>query len=226
MDELGHAGGEHLDARYVHGYDRKARFDPTADLAILRDLGLGPASALVDFGAGTGELSLAAARVCRRVVAVDVSTTMLGALRAKARERHTTNLEVVRGGFLSYENAGEQADFVYTRNALHHLPDFWKAIALRRIARLLSSGGILRLSDLIFSFEPEETDRVLEAWLQAAPDLPESGWTRSELETHLRDEYSTFTWLLEPMLARAGFEIRDATFGDTKVFASYTCVKR
>ena len=226
IDELGHAGGEHLDARYVLGYDRKAGFDPTADLAILRDLGLGPASTLVDFGAGTGELSLAAAQVCRRVVAVDVSTAMLGVMRAKALELQTTNLEVVCAGFLSYEHTGERADFVYTRNALHHLPDFWKAIALGRMARLLRSGGILRLRDLIFSFEPEESDRVLEAWLKSAPDQPESGWTRSELETHLRDEYSTFTWLLEPMLARAGFEIRDATHDEPKVFAAYTCAKR
>src|SRR6266851_5505142 len=106
------------------------------------------------------------------------------------------------------QHAGEPADFVYTRNALHHLPDFWKAIALQRMARLLRSGGILRLRDLIFSFEPVDADRVVDAWLKAAPVRPESGWTRSELETHLRDEHSTFTWLLEPMLDRAGFEIR------------------
>ncbi|SRR5712692_1782520 len=226
IDELAHAGDEHLDARYVQGYDRKARFDPQADLAIMRDLGLGPTSTLVDFGAGTGELCLAAAEVCRRVVAVDVSTAMLDAVRSKAQDRRRPNLDVVRAGFLSYEHAGEQADFVYTRNALHHLPDFWKAIALRRMASLLKSGGILRLRDLIFSFEPEETDRVIEAWLRAAPNQPESGWTRGQLETHLRDEYSTFTWLIEPMLERAGFEIRNATYDEQKVFAAYTCAKR
>jgi len=226
IDELEHAGHEHLDVHYVLGYDDKARFDPTADLAILRDLGLGPASTLVDFGAGTGEFSLAAAEACRRVVAVDVSPAMLDTIRAKVHERHTTNLEVVRASFLTYEHNGEQADFVYTRNALHHLPDFWKAIALWRIARLLKSGGILRLRDLTFSFDPAETDQVVETWIAAAPEQPEVGWTRSELETHLRDEYSTFTWLLEPMLQRTGFMIRDATYDERKVFAAYTCVRR
>ncbi len=226
IDELEHAGDEHLDTRYVQGYDRKARFDPTADLAILRDLGLGPASTLVDLGAGTGDLSLAAAEVCRRVVAVDVSAAMLDVVWAKGLQRRATRLEVVRAGFLSYEHTGERADFVYTRNALHHLPDFWKAIALRRIARLLRSGGSLMLRDLIFSFEPEESDRVVEAWIKAAPDRPESGWTRRELETHLRDEHSTFTWLLEPMLERAGFDIHSSTYDESKVFAAYTCARR
>ena len=54
---------------------------------------------------------------------------------------------------------------------------------------------------------------------------PVRGWTRSELETHLREEYSTYTWLLEPLLERAGFLIQDA---DTtaRAYAAYTCVKR
>ena len=226
IDELKHAGAEHLDTRYVQGYDRKARFDPTADLAILRDLGLGPTRTLVDLGAGTGELSVAAAQICLRVVAVDVSAAMLDVVRAKALQRGATSLEVVRAGFLSYEHAGELADFVYTRNALHHLPDFWKAIALRRIARLMRPGGSFMLRDLIFSFEPEESDQVVEAWIRAAPGRSESGWTRSELETHLRDEHSTFTWLIEPMLERAGFEIQSATYDESKVFAAYTCARR
>ena len=86
IDELKHAGNEHLDPEYVQGYDRKAMFDPTAELATLRGLGLGPSSTLVDFGAGTGELCLTASHLCRRVVAVEVSTAMLDAIRAKARE--------------------------------------------------------------------------------------------------------------------------------------------
>ncbi len=38
------------------------------------------------------------------------------------------------------------------------------------------------------------------------------GWTRPELAEHVRDEHSTFTWLLEPMIERAGFDISDATY--------------
>ncbi|MEM7337752.1 MAG: hypothetical protein AAF467_03830 [Actinomycetota bacterium] len=35
LDELITAGSEHLDAEYVAGYDAKAQFDPTEDIALL-----------------------------------------------------------------------------------------------------------------------------------------------------------------------------------------------
>ena len=41
--------------------------------------------------------------------------------------------------------------------------------------------------------------------------------------THLRTEYSTFTWILEPMLERAGFSIRRRSFSESMVFAEYVC---
>jgi ubiquinone/menaquinone biosynthesis C-methylase UbiE len=225
IDEVQLAGDEHLNAGYVEGYDGKARFDPEPDLALLRSRGLGPESTLVDLGAGTGEFVLAAAQICRRVVAVDVSPAMLKALSTKVGRQQVSNLELVRQGFLTYVHRGELADFVYTKNALHHLPDFWKAVALKRVAAILKQGGVLRLRDLVFSFEPEESEAVIEAWLQAAPGKPKGGWTRSELEIHLRQEYSTFSWLLEPMLHRAGFVIEEATYADSRVFAEYVCVK-
>jgi hypothetical protein len=54
LDELAHAGREHLDADYVAGYDAKAGFDPAADLEILRRHGMNVESTIVDLGAGTG----------------------------------------------------------------------------------------------------------------------------------------------------------------------------
>jgi ubiquinone/menaquinone biosynthesis C-methylase UbiE len=224
-DEVARAGAEHLDPSYVAGYDRKAGFDPTDELGLLRDLGLDEAHTLVDMGAGTAALALAAAAVCRRVVAVDVSPAMLAVARAEAKRRGLENVEFVQAGFLTYEHRGDPADFVYSRNALHHLPDFWKTLALERIAGLLRPGGILRLHDLVFSFEPRDAVSAIEAWLGGAAVHPPDGWTRSELEEHVRDEHSTFTWLLEPMLERTGFEIRDAEYR-AGAYADYVCVNR
>jgi ubiquinone/menaquinone biosynthesis C-methylase UbiE len=224
-DELARAGEEHLDPAYVAGYDRKAALDPTDDVATLRELGLDEAHTLVDLGAGTGALALAAAEACRRVVAVDVSPAMLAAARAEAMSRGLENVDFVQRGFLSYEHEGEPANFVYSRNALHHLPDFWKAIALERIAGFLRPGGILRLRDLVFSFEPGEAMGAIETWLAGAAEHSAEGWTRSELEEHVRDEHSTFAWLLEPMLMRAGFEIREVEYR-AGVYAAYVSVNR
>lgn len=225
LDELAHAGNEHLDADYVASYDRKAGFDPMLDLELLRALGLDDSSTLVDLGAGSGQMVLAAARVCRRVVAVDVSPVMLDRLRARAEEMRLENVEYARAGFLTYAHRGEPADFVYSRNALHHLPDFWKGIALRRLAEMLRPGGVLRLRDLVFDFEPAQAEIVIEAWLASAVERREDGWTRPELESHLREEYSTYTWLLEAMLVRAGFDIREAGRSGSQVHAAYTCFR-
>jgi len=224
LDELAHAGPEHLDPGFVASYDRKAGSDPVDDLAVLRRCGLDQTSTLVDFGAGTGRLTLRAAPHCRRVVAVDVSPAMLDVLRQRATAAGFTNVDCVEAGFLSYEHAGGPVDLVYSRHALHHLPDFWKAVALQRIARLLRPGGVLRLRDLIFDFQPSQADSVIRAWLDGAADDPALGYTHHDLAEHLRSEFSTFRWLLEPMLIAAGFEIVDAEF-DRGVYGRYTCVK-
>src|SRR4051794_13095104 len=126
LRELALAGPEHLDPAYVAGYDRKAKHDPRDDVEELRRHGLGPSSTLVDLGAGTGTFACAAASTGARVVAVDVSPAMIEAARAKAAESGTAGVEFVHAGFLSYEHHGSRPDFVYSRNALHHLPDFWK----------------------------------------------------------------------------------------------------
>lgn len=225
FDELAHAGDEHLDPAYVAAYDAKAQTDPSADLALLRKLGLDHTSTLLDFGAGTGAFALAAAQICRCVVAVDVSAPMVERLHETSLRLGLDNVTCVRSGFLSYEHPGEPADFAYSRNALHHLPDFWKAIALRRVAAMLRPGGIFYLRDLVYSFDPQDADQVIEAWLARAPVQPEEGYNASDLATHVREEYSTYSWLLEPMLERAGFEVRDRGY-IAQVFAAYTCVRR
>ena len=148
---------------------------------------------------------------------------MLQAASLKAERLGLTNIDFVLGGFLSYEHQGDLVDFVYTRNALHHIPDFWKAVALERLAMFLKPSGVLRLRDIVFSCEPANVKAVIEAWLRAAPDRPEDGWTKAELEAHMRDEHSTYSWLLEPMLRRSGFEIISATHSESKVFAAYSC---
>src|SRR5581483_6383422 len=109
-------------------------------------------------------------------------------LTEKVARSRTPNVEVVAGGFLSYR-PGAPVDAVYTRNALHHLPDFWKVVALDRIASMLRPGGVLRLRDIVFSFEPAEIETQLEAWFATATaNDVDAGWTVDELHEHVRDE--------------------------------------
>jgi ubiquinone/menaquinone biosynthesis C-methylase UbiE len=226
LDEMAHAGPEHLDPAFIAGFDRKQGYpDPARDIAALQARGLGAASVVVDLGAGTGQFALAAARHFGRVAAVDVSPAMLGAMRDKAAATGVplSRIEYARAGFLSY-SPGAPVDGVYTRHALHQVPDFWKAVALTRIAAMLKPGGVLRLVDLVYDFQPSQAPAVFDGWLAAAAADPAEGYTAADYAEHIRTEHSTFRWLLEPMLAAAGFEITEVAY-ERRLYAAYTCVK-
>ena len=63
-----------------------------------------------------------------------------------------------------------------------------------------------------------------EDWFDQAAADPADGYTSEDYAEHIRTEFSTFRWLLEPMLAAAGLEIVTAEF-DRRLYGAYTCVK-
>jgi ubiquinone/menaquinone biosynthesis C-methylase UbiE len=222
LDELASAGRENLDATHAAVYDRKEDASADTEVALLVRLGLSDSSEVVDIGAGTGQFALAAAPVCARVVAVDVSPIMLAILRSKVLAGRIRNVVVVQSGFLSYEHEAQSVDFLYSRFALHHLPDFWKSIALLRLRGFMRPGGVMRLWDVAYHFSAAEAADRLEAWCATLPyETPDGSWTRADIEEYIRDEHSTFTWLLEPMIERSGFRIEDADYSTDGVYARY-----
>lgn len=225
LDEGAHAGQEHLDPVYVAGYEAKAGYGPADDIDVLLRHGMDAQSVVVDLGAGTGRFTVDVARHCAQVVAVDVSPAMVDVLRQRVADAGLDNVTVVQAGFLSYEHAGPPVDVVFTRNALHQIPDFWKGVALDRIRTLLRPDGLLRLRDLVFDFEPAEAAEWIPAWMAGAVDDPAKGWTAAELAEHVRIEYSTYSWLFEPMLERTGFEILDREYV-RNAYGAFTCRRR
>ena len=221
LDEVASAGRENLDRDHVARYDAKEDAGAADEVALLQRLGVLQEATVVDLGAGTGQFTVTVAPHCARVVAVDVSPVMLTALSAKVQTAGAANVELVQAGFLTYEHPGERADLVYSRYALHHLPDAWKAIALARMRRMLRTGGVLRLWDVVYDFGPAEAEDRLEAWCATGGDGIVGEWSRAELEEHVRDEHSTFTWLLEPMIQRAGFTVDEAVHSADGIFARY-----
>ena len=221
LDEVTSAGRENLDPEHVARYDRKEDAGAIAEVALLRQLGLDEQSVIVDLGAGTGQFALAVAPFCSRVVAVDVSPFMLAAVTESTRAASIGNIEIVNAGFLTYEHVADSPDFVYSRYALHHLPDFWKAVAIERVHQMIEPGGLFRLSDVVYNFPPDEAEARIESWCATAGNDLEDEWGRSELEEHVRDENSTFTWLLEPMIERCGFVTEQSTGSDDDFVATY-----
>ena len=132
-------------------------------------------SLVVEIGAGTGQFSVEVAPECDRVIAVDVSPLMLSRLQAKVTALGLSNIELVRAGFLTYEHTGSRADFIYSRFALHHLPDFWKALALTRLRSMVAPDGVVRLWDVVYDFAPSEAEARIEAWCATGGDAVERG---------------------------------------------------
>lgn len=53
----------------------------------------------------------------------------------------------------------------------------------------------------------------------------DGGWTGADIEEHVRDEHSTFTWLLEPMIERSEFRIEQGHYSQDGIFAGYVCAR-
>ncbi|MBW3590957.1 MAG: methyltransferase domain-containing protein [Actinobacteria bacterium] len=228
-DELAFAGRENRDPTHAKRYDQIEDSGAANEVAMLQDWGMGANAKVVDMGTGTGQFAVAASPVVAHVTAVDISPVMLDELKAKLASLGLANVSCELAGFLTYRHSLEPADLVYSRYALHHLPEFWQAVALSRMASFLRPGGLLRLSDVVYGFAPDETAQRLQSWIDTyAPAAPgdQPSWARADLEEHIRDEHSTFTWLLEPMLERAGFTIEEAVYSEDQVFARYLCVRR
>lgn len=111
---------------------------------------------VLDCGAGTGFLSLTAARIGHRVTALDVSTAMLSVLRRSARAEGL-DIEVVEG---PADQPAGAFDAVMERHLLWTLPDPAGALAAWHDVAL--TGRLVLVESLWGSVDP------IERWRSAA----------------------------------------------------------
>lgn len=186
---------------------------------VLDTLNLAPGSALIDFGCGTGTFAIEAARRRLQVFAVDVSPAMLAKARAKAEREGVAGIEFRHAGFLSFEAADESADAVTSTFSFHHLPDFWKGVALERLHRLLRPGGQFYLHDVII--ETHNALQNIDAFI-ARQERAGGDFLRDDAEGHFRDEFSTYDWMMDGLLSRAGLRIEEKRI-EGGVLGTYRC---
>ena len=187
-------------------------------LAIIEQVQLCKDDVLVDFGSGTGVMARMASEKCKHIYAVDVSEAMLEYAQSKAT---APNISFVHAGFLTYEHQGEAPTVINSSLSFHHLPDFWKGIALKRLYEMLAPGGRFFMADVILT-----TDKPLEkisTFIQKQTDLG-GDFLKEDAEAHFRDEYSTYDWVMEGLLERAGFQIEVKNAYDG-IIATYLCRK-
>ncbi len=152
-DETVQVGTNYQDISNVQAYDMNmAKFRDVKKGAtdIIEAIRLGGKHSLLEIGTGTGNFAIEAAKHCNKVYAIDVSSAMIAYAKQKAQTIGISNISFFQAGFLSYEHNGSPLDMIVSNLALHHLPDFWKMIALKRIYKLLKNGGTFYLGDVVF----------------------------------------------------------------------------
>lgn len=223
-DEMRQVGKDYANVSEVEQYDAfhsQFRNVEKENEEILNRLSIQKNHLVLEFGTGTGAFAIQAAEYCNKVYAVDVSKAMLDYAKNKAITNGVTNITFHHSGFLTYQHQDSPVDFVVTSFALHHLPDFWKAIALRRINHLLKERGKLFLVDVVYS--EKDSMANIAKWIAQIKSLGNKELVE-DVEIHVREEHSTFTWILEKLLVKSGFRI-DNTDYQEGVFARYLCTK-
>ena len=111
--------------------------------AVLMAALISPTDTVLDVGAGTGFLTEGAAKLARKVIALDLSQSMTGQAISKL---HGKNVEFKIGGVEQIPLTDSSVDSVIGNMILHHCPK--PGVAVKEMARVLVPGGRLVLSDL------------------------------------------------------------------------------
>jgi 2-polyprenyl-3-methyl-5-hydroxy-6-metoxy-1,4-benzoquinol methylase len=192
-----------LDTAVASIYDRHDDSDLRARAALTM-LGVKPGWRVADIGCGNGVLACEAALMGAEVDAIDISPAMLTLAELQAKDRKVA-IRTQSAGLLSFAYQPSSYDLIVSEFTLHHLPDFWKAVALSRIFAALKPGANFYLRDIVFVGTPDGVERDVEGWAEFS--IKNHDFNRNSVVTHMRDEYSTFGWVIERMLADAGFRL-------------------
>ena len=138
---------EHFD-KAAATWDQKPRRVQLAEKisgAIAR-LPLSKNMSAMEFGCGTGLVSLTLAPKLKSLIALDTSQGMLDVLQEKIDEQQLTNMHC-RNADIFADSYKEQYDLIFCSMTLHHLKD--ADAVLKRFAELLNPGGYLAVADLV-----------------------------------------------------------------------------
>ncbi len=177
--------------------------------AALTMLGVKKGWRIADIGCGNGVLATEAALMGAEVDAIDISPAMLALAEIYSRDRRAS-VRTQSAGLLSFAYQPNSYDLIVSEFTLHHLPDFWKAVALSRIFAALKPGANFYLRDIVFVSMPDGSERGVEQW--ADFNTKNHAFARDSVVTHMRDEYSTFGWVMERMLTEVGFTLVSADY--------------
>lgn len=128
--------------RIANSYSRRPVGDEAAyqkKLRITQDY-LKPDMNVLEFGCGTGSTALVHARFVKHILAIDISTKMIGIARDKAKVAGVDNVTFQTAAMDTFEAPEGSYDAVLGLSILHLLHDRDAAIA--KVHRMLKPGGV------------------------------------------------------------------------------------
>src|SRR5512139_614942 len=131
--------------------------------AALKMLGVQRGWRVADIGCGNGVLAIEAALMGAEVDAIDISPAMLALAKIQASDRKVA-IRTQPAGLLSFAYRPNSYDLIVSEFTLHHLPDFWKTVALARIYAALKPGANFYLRDIVFVSMPDGVERDVDQW--------------------------------------------------------------
>lgn len=141
-----------------------------------------PAGAKVlDCGAGTGELSLAASDNAESVLCTDLSKNMLKQAQRKARALGADNIEFAARNIFDLQDPDDTYDVVIAGNVLHLLTNPQGAV--KEMYRVLKPGGKL----LLPTFTNKNSTRLLIGIYKKLGFDPAANYSPSEYKKMLED---------------------------------------
>ncbi len=72
---------------------------------------------------------------------------------------------------------------------------------------------MLGLFDIVFPSWEENIGTKIEEWIKAVETMADARMAQ-EAVIHIRDEFSTYDWIMEGIIKRCGFRIDAAEYGD------------
>lgn len=150
---------------------------------------------VVDFGCGTGVLSVELARWAKHVTAIDRSGVALDAAKARAKREGLTNIAFVEADLHALPKSVGGKDLVVISQSLHHVDQ--PARVLETAARVLKPGGRLVVLELMPHDEQWVKSRLGHHHLGFEPQalvgaMSAAGFTGVQLTPSARDGGSAF----------------------------------
>lgn len=154
-----------------------------------------PPLEVVDFGCGTGVMTVELARWAKRVTAIDKSPSALEQAQARAQREGVSNVTFLGADLHELPLGAGKKDLVVASQSLHHVEH--PAAVLGEAARILKPGGRIIVLELMPHEEQWVRERLGHVHLGLEPDalqkqLASAGFKQLELTPHSRDGASPF----------------------------------